>query len=89
MRGEKEYPIAKIVGFTDHCIKIYCPYCGMIHMHGREGGPGHVSSHCLDRTPDDVGYFIPQFDTYDPIVAVELEKLAEINKRKLRRSRGR
>ena len=89
MSNTVDYPIAIITGFTDYCVRVYCPYCGMIHMHGREGGAGHVSSHCLIRIPGDVGYVIPQFDTYDPISAAELEKSAKEKKKRMRRERRR
>lgn len=79
---ERDMPICKIVGFSEHQVLIYCPYCGQVHYHGKAAGPGHVASHCLNPVPEDVGYMIPNFDTYDPVEAAELEKLAKKAKRK-------
>lgn len=83
----RDIPICKIIGFSEHQVLIYCPYCGQIHYHGKDGGSGHVVSHCLNPVPEDVGYMIPEFETYDPVEAVELEKFAKEAKRKASRIR--
>jgi hypothetical protein len=73
-------------------VKIFCPHCGQVHAHGKAAGPGHVTSHCLDpreADPNALGYIIPEFDTYDPREAAELEKIAAVNKRKSTRARMR
>ena len=83
-------PTAVIVGFDEYHVNIYCPHCGQVHSHGKDGGPGHVSSHCLDpmiNDPKRLGYDIPAFDTYDPVKSAELEKIAKENKKVARRQR--
>lgn len=81
----KKIPVCKIVGFSEHHVLVCCPYCGQVHYHGRAGGPGHVLSHCLKKVPEDVGYIIPSFDTYDPEEAENLEIVKKAKRRAARK----
>ena len=90
----RDCPTAQIVGFNEHQVIIFCPYCRQAHFHGiapeHKGAIGRVSSHCREANvndPERRGYYIPSFDTYDPIKAEELLAEAKANKKAARRQR--
>jgi len=46
-----ELPIAYIVGEDEHSVKVLCPYCRRIHIHGKAGGDPEgamVVPHCWE-----------------------------------------
>ncbi len=51
-----EYPIAYIVGEDELTVKVLCPYCQQIHIHGKAGEDpeGSRAPHCweLKEMPD-------------------------------------
>lgn len=52
-------PVLKPIKTTDVHWYILCPYCGEKHWHGVDNGVGgHRLSHCIERKPNDHGYYI-------------------------------